>query len=102
MNEMYLFSIVNLALCIAILVISLCRLNTMDGSVLYRVRSEYAGYVASAFASGLQPWWGEWPRWGSLSIAAAILLGLLCSSHAWRRDVPPSTATVPAPLENDL
>lgn len=98
MNELYLFSMVNALLCGVIWFISLCRLNAMEGPVLYRVRSEYAGYVAASIASGLQPWWGEWPRWGSLSIAGAMLLGLLCSSHAWKRDRAPASVTAPAPL----
>lgn len=98
MSELYLFSIANLGLCVAILVISLCRLNAMEGPVLYRVRSEYAGYVAASLIAGLQPWWGEWPRWGSISIAFGLLLGLLCSGHAWKRDTTPDIATDHAPL----
>jgi len=99
MNELYLFAFVNAALCAAIAFISICRLNAMRGAtVLVRVQSEYAGYVGAAFASALQPWWNEWPQWGSLAIATSLLLGLLFSGHAWRKDKPPATATAPAPL----
>lgn len=98
MKDLYLFALANAALCGAIVFISVCRLNTMQGSVLLRVQSEYAGYIGGAFASALQPWWNEWPQWGSLAIAGALLLGLLFSGHAWRKDKPPITATAPAPL----
>lgn len=100
MNELYLFALVNAGLCAGIVFISICRLNTMQGTVLVRVQSEYAGYIGGAIASALQPWWNEWPQWGSLAIAAALLLGLLFSGHAWRRDRPPVSATAPAPLSD--
>lgn len=100
MNDLYLFALANAVLCGAIVFISVCRLNTMQGTVLVRVQSEYAGYIGGAFASALQPWWNEWPQWGSLAIAAALLLGLLFSGHAWRKDKPPATATAPAPLSD--
>lgn len=98
MTSLYLFAIANLAICAAIAFISLCRLNAMEGPVLYRVRSEYAGYIAGALGAGFQPWWGEWPEWGSLLIAGALLVGLIASSHAWRHDTPPETASDHAPL----
>lgn len=98
MTDLYLFAIVNLAICGAIGFIALCRLNAMEGPVLYRVRSEYAGYIAGAIAAGLQPWWNEWPQWGSLSIAGALLLGLIFSGHAWKHDTTPDVATDHAPL----
>lgn len=99
MDNLYLFAIANLALCAGIAFISLCRLNAMQGKVLWRVRLEYAGYIGGAVAAGLQPYWGEWPQGGSLCIAAAVLLGLICSSSAWKGDKPPASATAPAPLE---
>ena len=101
MNTFYLFALANFALCSAIAVISLCRLNAMQCTVLFRVRSEYAAYMGCATASGLQPLWGEWPMWGSLAMAGALLLGLLCSAHAWRSDRAPDIATAPAPLEGE-
>jgi len=99
MNELYTFAMANLVLCMGIVFVSICRLNSMQNKVLWRVRMEYAGYVGGAFAAGFQPLWGEWPQWGSLCIAGAILLGLICSSSAWKGDKPPASATAPAPLE---
>lgn len=96
MTTLYLFAIANAVICFAIIFIALCRLNAMEGTVLVRVQTEYAGYVAGAFAAAFQPWWGEWPQWGSILIAGVLLLGLACSGHAWRRgekDSPPRIAT---------
>ena len=93
MDKLYLFALGNFALCTAIVVIALCRLNSMQGTVLWRVRGEYATYVGCATASSLQPMWGEWPLWGSIAMAVGLLLGLLCSSHAWRGDRAPEIAT---------
>ena len=106
MNTLYLFAMGNLSICAAIVFISLCRLNAMEGDVLLRVRSEYTAYIAGALVAGLQPWWGEWPQIGSLCIAGVLLIGLLCSGHAWRigeQDFAPDIATTDrAPLDVDL
>ena len=100
MNALYLFALANAALCAGVVFISLCRLNSMQGSVLLRVRSEYAGYMGAAVMSAMQPFWGEWPQWGSIGMAGALLLGLLCSGHAWRGDRAPENATGPGELRN--
>jgi len=86
MNALYLFAFANLAINAGVFFISICRLNAMEGNVLLRVRSEYTGYIAGALICGLQPWWGEWPQWGAISISSALLIGLFCSGHAWRHD----------------
>jgi len=98
MAEHYLFAMANFLLCLVVAFIGVCRLNAMQGGVLLRVQSEYAAYVTSGLISAFQPWWGEWPRWGSIAIAAALLIGLLSSGHAWKRDTPPENATGHAPL----
>lgn len=92
MTENYLFALANFALCAAIAFMAFCRLNAMHGAVLLRVRSEYAVYLAVAIVCAFQPWWGEWPRWGSLLITAALGWGLLTSKHAWRDGPPESTS----------
>ena len=100
MNELYLFALANFVICIVIGFIAICRLNAMKGDVLLRVKTEYAAYIGGALTAAAQPWWGEWPQWGSLSIASVLLLGLLCSGHAWRRgteDKVPDIATEHAP-----
>lgn len=93
-----LMALANAALCLCIVFVSVCRLNTMRGLVLWRVRLEYSGYVGGAIAAAVQPYWGEFPEWGALSIASCLLVGLICSSSAWRHG-PPESTTIPAPLE---
>ncbi|WP_234197147.1 hypothetical protein [Pseudacidovorax sp. NFM-22] len=95
----YLFALANLAVCAAIVGISICRLNAMWGA-RWMVRAEYAGYIGAAFASGLSPMYGRWPWWDSIAVAAAILLGLLASGRAWAGDRTPAVATDLAPLEH--
>ena len=88
MADTYLFAAANLFLCSGIVFVAICRLNTMRGKSLMRVRSEYACYLAAALTSAVQPWYGEWPGWASLAMAGAALFSLLASGHAWR-DGPP-------------
>ena len=98
MKELYLFAFINFVACHVVIFISICRLNSMNKDVMVRVRSEYTAYIAGAMASAWQPTWGEWPQWGSLGITAALMIGLFCSSRAWHKDVPPASASAPAPL----
>lgn len=100
MDNLYLFAIFNLLVSLAIVVISLCRLNSMQKNVLWRVRLEYSCYVGGAIANGLQPWWQEYPEWGTCALAVAMLIGLLCSARAWKGDRAPDSATDRAPLGN--
>lgn len=73
----------NAALCLAIMGISLCRLNAMDRHILLRVQVEYVFYMASGFVSIGRPWWGENVGWASLMLESGILISFLSSSHAW-------------------
>lgn len=98
MSYVYLFALANAVVCAAIVFIAVCRLNAMERTVFWRVRLEYAGYVGGAVASGLQPWWGEWPEWGTIGLAVAVLTALLCTGRAWHGDRPPESATDRAPL----
>lgn len=99
MTSAYLFALVNMVLSIAVLFISLCRINAMGKNVMFRVQLEYTCWVGAAVTSGLQPWWGEWPEWGAIASMGAILVYLISSAHAWRNDRPPESATGPIPLE---
>jgi len=95
MNDLYLLALANAAICFGIVFISICRLNAMEGDVLMRVTSEYTAYLCAALAAAFQPWWGEWPQWGSILVSGALLFGLGCSGHAWRRgkqDMAPDVA----------
>lgn len=93
MEAIYLLALVNLLLAVGVIFICLCRLNDMDGAVLRRVGVEYTALATGAAASGLQPWWGEWPGLGTLTLMAGLLIALLCSSYAWRGRRPPESTT---------
>lgn len=90
-------------LCFAIFFIAVCRLNAMWGKhVLFRVKLEYAAYVAISWAVIGAPLVGEWPGWVMIGVLVGLLIILCAQAHAWRRsgrDEPPDEATSPAPLE---
>ena len=88
MHDTYILAFINLALCAGIVVIAFCRLHNMNGTVLKRVQSEYAAYLGGALVCGLQPLLGEWPGWGTVSLAGAVLIGLACSAYVWQFGVP--------------
>lgn len=102
MNDLLLFAFVNFALCIASALIVVCRLNAMHRGVLLRVRIEYSIGAGALVMGAFQPWWGEWPQWGSCALASYVLASLIASAKAWRQndtDEPPEIATDRMPLE---
>lgn len=98
--ESFLFAAANFAICSGIFFVSFCRLHLMSPKVLLRVRLEYALYIGGATVSAFQPMWGEWPEWGSVSIASAFFVGLVLGGIGWRNG-PPESATSPAPLGDE-
>jgi hypothetical protein len=93
-----LFAFLTLAGSCAVAFIAICRLNAMGNHVLWRVRLEYATYLAMAFALAAGPWIGEWPRYTRVACAWGLVVILLCQSRAWAGDVPPDEATDFNPL----
>lgn len=83
-----LFALANFILCVAAAGLCLCRLNLMHPCVRFRVRLEYALYLTCALASAFQPMWDEWPGWGSLALAVALLFGVYAHGEDWRRGPP--------------
>jgi hypothetical protein len=80
--------------CGAILFISICRMNAMQGKgVLWRVKLEYALYVAISCGVVLAPLVGEWPGMVMFLAMCALALALLCSARAWSGDKVPQEAT---------
>jgi hypothetical protein len=74
--------------------ISICRLNAMKGrGVLWRVKLEYALYMAIAFGVVLAPFAGEWPGLVMFMAMCALAAALLCSARAWSGDRVPQEAT---------
>lgn len=99
MNELYLIALANLAMCLASVVILLCRLNAMGSNVRRIIVVEYAVGVGAMVLSALRPLIGEWPGYASLGVAFFVLVQLIASAPAWKGDTPPDVATAPAPLE---
>lgn len=91
-----LLALVNLILCFSAVSMCLCRLNTMNTTVKLAVRAKYAVITAAALCSAFQPWWGEWPEWGSLAMSASLVFALLTSKSTWRNGLP---VTAVRPLE---
>lgn len=83
-----LFALANFVLCLTAVGMCLCRLNAMTFNVMYQVRGKYTVALTAALASALQPWWGEWPEWGSLAMAASLVYGLYVSTPSWRHGPP--------------
>jgi hypothetical protein len=48
----------------------------------------------------LLPLIGEWPGPGTVALAYALVVVLLCSARAWAGDVTPDEATDNAPLSD--
>lgn len=99
MTELYLIALANLVMCVASVVILLCRLNAMGGNVRRIVVVEYAIGVGAMVLSALRPLLGEWPGYASLGVAVFVLVQLIASAPAWKGDTPPDVATSPAPLD---
>lgn len=91
---------INAALCIGIMIVSVCRINAMDNTVLFRVFLEYAFFLTAAFVSLVRPFIGESVGWATVMLEAAVLASFFTSMHAWRRidvmggkiDMPPESA----------
>lgn len=107
MTELYAIAMVNALLCAVCIVILLCRLNAMGGHQRVKriVVASHAIGVGAMFCSMFRPFIGEWPGYASLLVGVYILWELWSSRDAWRSqygcDMPPESATIPAPMEND-
>lgn len=100
MTETYLIALTNAAICVAVIVILLCRLNAMGGSlrVRFAVRVAHALGVGAMMCSMLRPMINEWPGYASLLVDAYVLMELWSSRSAWRGidgDHPPDSAITP-------
>lgn len=100
MTELYLIALCNLALCLASVIIMLCRLNAMGVDIRRIVVIEYAVGVGAMVLSACRPLINEWPGYASLAVAFFVLVQLIASAPAWRGDKPPTIATRPAPLDD--
>lgn len=83
---------VHAALCLGIACACICRLTVMTRETQPQIRAQFALLVGGALSSGGAPlWWGEWPGYGAVTAAAALLAYLLLGLHRWRHGAPPGT-----------
>jgi hypothetical protein len=88
--DKYALAMINMVACGAIGIVCICRLNAMQGSIMHRVKSRYAAFIAAAFASAWQPLIGEWPGLACIGMAVAVLFALLSDSYEWSNGPPQS------------
>lgn len=94
-DTVYFYAIATWPFAAAILFISICRLTSMDGMTLQRVKFEYAVYNCIAVVIVLGPLVGDWPGAVDVTVMAGLVLILLFQAHAWRhngKDTPPAEA----------
>lgn len=85
MNYFHALGLVNMACCIAILFIALCRLNACTACDHWTVRLKWTLLVPAAVASGLQPLlWGVLVGPGQALTSACLLGVLLAGAPHWR------------------
>lgn len=94
MGNYQFIALANLAVCMTIVFVCLCRLNKMDGSVLVRVRSQYAVTLNCALACGWQPVWGDWPGVATLAMSAGVLFYMSINARNWTGG-PPDNCYIP-------
>lgn len=99
MYSYQLLSLFNAGVCTAIIFTCICRLSLCHLGISKLVRLKYTTLLTGAMAHGFQPiLFGEMPSVGGIVFACAVMVGLLCSAHRWRRHPPAETVTRPAEL----
>ena len=95
----HIWVLLNTVVCGAIMVVCICRLSVMHAGIRKLVRLKYTMVLSGACAYGFQPFiFGTWPTPAGMWFAGTVFVGLLCSSHRWRRAAPAETETRPAEL----
>ncbi|MBR2407073.1 MAG: hypothetical protein IKB04_08585 [Clostridia bacterium] len=81
------------------MVVCICRLSVMHVGIRKLVRLKYTLLLSGACAYGFQPFiFGTWPTPAGMFFVVTVFVGLLTSSHRWRRAAPIETETRPAEL----
>lgn len=93
MDSTYTLAFLTWVPCGVIIFISICRLNSMQKGVLWRIKLEYSLYIGIGFGVILAPIIDEWPGMVIFLSMCALAVAMLCSSRAWRGDVAPDEAT---------
>lgn len=91
--------LLNTIVCGAIMMICICRLSVTHLGIRKLVRLKYTMLLSGACAYGFQPFmFDTWPTPAGMWFAATVFVGLMCSSHRWRKAPPKETHTRPAEL----
>ena len=97
-NTRELFALANLVLCLSAVGMCLCRLNSITQRVYYRIQIKYVVALTAAMTSAVQPFWGEWPGWGSLAMSTSLVFALIVGKQSWYSG-PPQTVCDPSKEE---
>lgn len=100
--ERSMFALGNAAMCVAALVIIICRINAMTRQTRFIVRFAHTVGAGAMIYSMASFSLDDWPSGARIALMVYILCELWASRHAWRSargDTPPPSATIPGPLE---
>jgi len=91
-------ALLNFVLCLCIVGVCVCRLNSIDRRVMLRFGIQYVVMAVAAMAKAITPIaaWG-FPGWPSVFFAAAVLFMLVVENWHWT-DGPPPSITQPGDL----
>ncbi len=82
MTDFYLLALFNFAVGIGLAGIALCRLNAMAAGARWTRVLKYAAYMAAGLTTAGAPWLGNWPTYGSFTVAASVFIALICDRPA--------------------
>jgi len=99
MNNAFLQAGATAIICIAIMLVCICRLDKIGKDVLLRVGIQYVFLLMAAAGLALAPFFWQFPGWTVVIFAAAVLFMLLADSFQWRHG-PPEGTTGPVPLSD--
>lgn len=99
MNEQLMLATLQFALCTAIGVACLCRINLMRGKdTLLFYRFAYSAMLGVATACGFSPLLlHEWPNRSSVLMSAGVLIVVCAGLKNWRGGAPAYTQKEPRP-----
>lgn len=95
-------NLANFGFCTAIWWACVCRLNLLSSDSEWRARAMFTSVIAGATAHGLAPlFFGEQAGLGGTGFSAAVLLGLVLTSHRWRAGAPDDLASAPGEFDDE-
>ena len=78
----YVIASMNLAVCLLVAYMCICRLNSRASAHFKKVRIKFILLLVGSIASGLQPlFWATLPDVGSLTFSSAVCLYMIINRH---------------------